>query len=46
MRRNGKSGPEKVIAGSCDIKGFNPCLTYCYLDLGSLRTLACENPKD
>lgn len=46
MQGDGKSGTEKVIVGSCDIKGFNPYLTYCCLDLGPLRTLACENPKD
>lgn len=49
MRRDGKSGPEKVTVGSCDITGFNASLTYCYLELEPLESIGsweCPPPKE
>lgn len=39
MHGDGKSGPEKVTAGSCDVKVFNLSLMYCYLDLRPLESI-------
>lgn len=49
MCRDGKSGPEKVTAGSCGVKEFNPSLMYRYLDPGLLESTASwesSAPKD
>lgn len=40
MCTDGKSGPEKVTAGSRDVKKFNPSLVYCHLDLGPLKHIS------
>lgn len=49
MCRDGKSGPDKVTAGSHDVKEFNPSLMYYYLDLRSLESIGSREssaPKD
>jgi len=38
MCRDGKSGPDKVTAGSRDVKGFSLSLMYHYLGLGPLES--------